>query len=705
MRSKEQARHKTRPSTLSADQRRGRDGTLTREHPVLQMQKSMGNQSTLRFIRDSILASHDYFKGAATNPLAGGSELAERADRSFLELSSPAPVTLSRMPDTRVSGQTNGGCACEKHSGSNPCAECAQKPDLATSESKTADTTGPKLSISQPGDRHEREAAQVADRVMRMPSTHPPAIAAAGSLTSEAALQRKCKECEEEEEQKKKLNRKETGAAPGMAPPIVHEALRAAGEPLDSRTQSFMQSRFGYDFSPVRVHTGGVATESARAVNARAYTVGQDVVFGSGQFAPQTRDGRKLLAHELAHVVQQSRIPAGGGPSSLGRMLMRSTITDSYITFNTAPKFLTDDYTVGDTAVQLLRQTPSYKTLRDDILKAFNKVYGGAVHTSVTQFENVGKEKLCGNDAAGCCQNCDENCGRLGILAPPEFFTYAELRSGGMEGLITPQGFAVTESRSTEVATASIMYHELLHLWFYQFLCLFKKQNDLIHPSGHNGEYDPLFATMWAKAHQEIEAAYKSWKKAAAATPTPVPTQTPTLPKTIDDLGKEHDRKSGPRGEFRFEAGGGGLTEYRPQAVGGNLFHPIIWGDLGYQFPAESSSRFRWRLTAGGFLAPGEALGGLRAGAGLRILQTENFQERPVENPFYFDFDAGVLYRIDERPGGISSGGVSGGVGFGKMWQLGAVKLEVGANADYLYQWQLENPHAIVFGGHGALHF
>lgn len=87
---------------------------------------------------------------------------------------------------------------------------------------------------------------------------------------------------------------------------VFDDVLRSPGEPLDLDTRAFMESRFGHDFSQVRVHTGSRAAESARSLDALAYTVGQDIVFGAGHFAPGAADGRRLLAHELAHVVQQS---------------------------------------------------------------------------------------------------------------------------------------------------------------------------------------------------------------------------------------------------------------------------------------------------------------------------------------------------------------------------------------------------------------
>jgi hypothetical protein len=91
-----------------------------------------------------------------------------------------------------------------------------------------------------------------------------------------------------------------------QVPPIVHEVLRSPGAPLDAETRAFMEPRFEHDFSQVRVHSDARAAESARAVNSLAYTVGRDIVFGSGRFVPETSQGRRLIAHELTHVVQQS---------------------------------------------------------------------------------------------------------------------------------------------------------------------------------------------------------------------------------------------------------------------------------------------------------------------------------------------------------------------------------------------------------------
>jgi hypothetical protein len=92
------------------------------------------------------------------------------------------------------------------------------------------------------------------------------------------------------------------------APLNVREVLRSPGQPLDAATRAFMETRFGQDFSQVRVHTDSHAERSASAIHARAYTFGQDVVFGAGAYAPGTTDGDRLLAHELAHTTQEASV-------------------------------------------------------------------------------------------------------------------------------------------------------------------------------------------------------------------------------------------------------------------------------------------------------------------------------------------------------------------------------------------------------------
>jgi hypothetical protein len=105
-----------------------------------------------------------------------------------------------------------------------------------------------------------------------------------------------------------RLQRKATNSeALDSVPPIVNDVLASSGRPLDTTTRNFMEDRFGHDFSEVRVHTDSRAAESAQAVSAKAYTVGQNVVFGKDHYSPATGEGMRLFAHELAHVIQQGK--------------------------------------------------------------------------------------------------------------------------------------------------------------------------------------------------------------------------------------------------------------------------------------------------------------------------------------------------------------------------------------------------------------
>ncbi len=96
-----------------------------------------------------------------------------------------------------------------------------------------------------------------------------------------------------------------SAAVPATAPESVHRALSSAGRPLDPATRNYMENRFGHDFSQVRVHTDSRAADSARDLHAHAYTVGSDIAFAAGRYQPETESGRQLLAHELAHTIQQ----------------------------------------------------------------------------------------------------------------------------------------------------------------------------------------------------------------------------------------------------------------------------------------------------------------------------------------------------------------------------------------------------------------
>ena len=171
-----------------------------------------------------------------------------------------------------------------------------------------------KLRIGQPGDVYEQEADRVADAVMRMPE--PEMQRQVDEEEEEEILQTKPlvdqitplvqRQVEEEEEMLQAKSREDATSEVSYGLESQINAIKGGGRPLAESVRAYFEPRFGTDFSQVKVHTGAQAAESAEEVNAKAYTLGQDVVFGTGQYAPKTSEGRRLMAHELTHVVQQS---------------------------------------------------------------------------------------------------------------------------------------------------------------------------------------------------------------------------------------------------------------------------------------------------------------------------------------------------------------------------------------------------------------
>src|SRR5665213_237035 len=180
-----------------------------------------------------------------------------------------------------------------------------QKQNQTPSQSKKSEGFffQPKLTINQPNDIYEQEADAMADKVMRMTDKenmkqpfYKPAI---------SFIQRKCERCEEEENrmQRKEMNDEEKTTNSGLE--IYVGTLGSGGQTLPNEVRNFYEPRFGYDFSNVKVHTNSLAAKSAQSINALAYTSGNSIVFNEGQYAPDTDSGKRLLGHELTHVVQQ----------------------------------------------------------------------------------------------------------------------------------------------------------------------------------------------------------------------------------------------------------------------------------------------------------------------------------------------------------------------------------------------------------------
>jgi hypothetical protein len=278
-------------------------------------------------------------------------------------------------------------CACGSRSSSagGECEGCRRKR-----------TTGlqAKLQIGSSTDRLELDADRIAEQVLGMPGARVSG-AAAGHVDAPPRIQRA------------------TAAMPDVAladaPPIVDDVLRSPGRPMDATTRSYFEPRFGHDFGRVRIHADGRAARSAEAIGALAYTVGNDVVFASGAYAPASTAGQRLLAHELTHVVQQSGISGDAQPG----LVLRHPADKSKC--------------LGDPDWKRIDASPQeiYAPANDAIEKAYKDSHAGHAILTGSQFESGGKPGASGTrlpkgapDKGACDKLLDKFQGVSRQLAP-----------------------------------------------------------------------------------------------------------------------------------------------------------------------------------------------------------------------------------------------------------------------------------------------
>ena len=235
----------------------------------------------------------------------------------------PNIASASRVSQTASQASRQGGRRRRRHvaenGGSHPLAHLQR----TIGNRGVGRMIQAKMHVSQPGDQLEKEADQTADRVMRMPE---PQSEDQEELRRQPAeekednekLQKKAEPPELDDElqratalaeEEKKLQAQSDGGQASTVSPQAQARLnhlRGNGRPLPESVRTSFEPRFGYDFSHVRVHTDGHAANLAKSLKARAFTVGHDIAFGSGEYAPESATGQKLLAHELTHVIQQN---------------------------------------------------------------------------------------------------------------------------------------------------------------------------------------------------------------------------------------------------------------------------------------------------------------------------------------------------------------------------------------------------------------
>jgi hypothetical protein len=254
-----------------------------------------GNLTMQRLLRDGDIRAR-LEAGHSADPLERGADAAaERCGRSI-------PCGLSAV--------SCGGC--RHHLVHRKAANDSPR-------SEPAMFVQAKVSVSQPGDPLEREADRMAEQAV--------SGKAAPSCAGMTCPNGGCSSCHHSPTLQRKS--KPGSSIPAASSPL-EGALRSGGHPLDPPVRASMEESLGADFSAVRVHTSRAAAESAQSIQALAYTAGSNVVFGAGQYAPETDKGRKLLAHELAHVVQQ---PQGVLSRELARdySTIRSDLTYSAV--------------------------------------------------------------------------------------------------------------------------------------------------------------------------------------------------------------------------------------------------------------------------------------------------------------------------------------------------------------------------------------
>ena len=225
----------------------------------------------------------------------------------------------------------------------------------------------PKLRVGPAQDVYEREADAAADAVMR--SEGKPTARLEPRLqrtcTCQGGKDANCPACSPLVGQ---LQRRSVASGDAEAPAAVDTALASAGTALGATTRQFFESRFGHDFAGVRVHTDAQANASAQSVNALAYTVGRHVVFSSGAYQPSSSTGRRLLAHELAHVVQQgAAVPLGAGQTRRGaapataQVLQRDAAAPGTRTSTISVRYTDDDVEFYHRVIRAIDRSPGFR--------------------------------------------------------------------------------------------------------------------------------------------------------------------------------------------------------------------------------------------------------------------------------------------------------------------------------------------------------
>ena len=388
-----------KPASAGADQKRGRSvqqaGAPAPIHSLLKLQRTIGNQAVQRLMRSSGIQA----KLTVSQP---GDPLEQEADRvadTVMRMKEPQTTEADAsqtqeepraIPITAPTQNQPGRSAIKPVVYRAPLVvseddeeeKAAPKldTDLAAQDTEKGKSVQAKLEIDTPLPRQagkdedeKQEPLEAAPLIHRLTGdedeetaqaqagahseSHIPMDSPISVASSSVSIQRLCADCEDEPVQKKGGPTPPSKVGPSVSPDI--SALRGGGSPLPPASRAFFEARFGADFSGVRVHTDARTAATATSINAKAFTVGRDMAFGAGQYAPESHEGQRLLAHELTHVVQQD-----GGQ-------VRRKRTEPQETLNLS--------SIGSTSIQRQDAPPEHLTSLNEMLDRTNVPEGEVI--------------------------------------------------------------------------------------------------------------------------------------------------------------------------------------------------------------------------------------------------------------------------------------------------------------------------------------
>jgi len=548
-----------------------------------------------------------------------------------------------------------------------------------------------KLAIGQPNDRYEQEADRVADQVMRMSDADVVQRAKSG-IVQPMQIQRMCPECEEElqrqpEEEEEELQAKEQpDRTPQITPGVESRinSLKGGGQPLDSATRSFFEPRFSRDFSDVRLHTGGEAADLSRTINARAFTLGNHVVMGSGEYQPNSQSGQRLLGHELTHVVQQwegginSKVRTQGSiaPGSADSEVLQRTpgvdAEDSWRAMAAGELEVEPDEALRRTqaleAVRRFLRVPAAQRMVNGLYNRFRSGDGCRLRFRTRFVPRLGSAGRF--DPETPVPRSGSQTYVVSVLQTDPSWRGSTFSStwGGGE-------YALSERyRQEDSYLASALHHEVTHVWFVNTF------RDAEYSTGHGipeqGEIDPRFFRQlrsFATQLQRLEGTLQQEQERARAaaeearrrqhTPEPLPLPPPS-----------------PEPESRGPATGPQVGGSVSVSVGG-AFSPSadsrlalqVGGDVELILAQIHALRVGVR---GVYLTPNHLMVGGAVG----------YRKLSDTGPLYFDIEAGLLHevtpdsaeRLTNSVTGLVSAGFGGEHGSESArftWQIGGFML------------------------------